>query len=126
MRSLLIFILLSFAFIKSGMAQVIVNSDGSHSLITGNVVVNSDGTHSILNGNILVNPNGTHSLIPSVSILPGSVKLRNSKKWSQSNGFSQLFMKLFSKKDKVRSKQNKESRQRARGKISVKRFGNPR
>lgn len=51
--------------------SVIVNPDGTHSVIINNgntsTVVNPNGTHSTLfnNGNtsILVNPNGTHSTV---------------------------------------------------------------
>lgn len=44
-------------------AQVIVNPDGTHSVVHGNVVVNPDGTHSPIHGNVIVNPNGTHSVV---------------------------------------------------------------
>lgn len=44
-------------------AQVIVNSDGTHSVVHGNIVVNPNGTHSTIHGNIVVNPNGSHSVI---------------------------------------------------------------
>ena len=51
------------ASIEKAEGQVVVNSDGTHSVVTGNVVVNSDGTHSVITGNVVVNPNGTHSVI---------------------------------------------------------------
>lgn len=43
--------------------QVIVNSDGSHSIISGNVIINSGGSHSVKSGNVIINPNGSHTLI---------------------------------------------------------------
>lgn len=43
--------------------NVIVNSNGTHSTIHGNVIVNSDGTHSTVHGNVIVNPDGTHSTV---------------------------------------------------------------
>lgn len=46
-----------------GQAQIIVNPDGTHSVVTGNIVVNPNGTHSIIAGNIVVNPDGTHSVM---------------------------------------------------------------
>lgn len=46
-----------------GKAQVVVNPDGTHSVVVGNVVVNPDGTHSVIAGNVIVNSNGTHSVI---------------------------------------------------------------
>lgn len=60
--------ILSTAFVlllahQVGRAQVVVNPDGSHSIVTGSVIVNPDGSHSVKSGNIIVNPNGTHSVI---------------------------------------------------------------
>lgn len=46
-----------------GQAQIVVNPDGSHSIVAGNVAINPDGTHSVIMGNIAINPNGTHSAI---------------------------------------------------------------
>lgn len=46
-----------------GQAQIVVNPDGSHSVVAGNVVINPNGTHSVIAGNVMVNPNGTHSVI---------------------------------------------------------------
>ena len=43
--------------------NVAVNPNGTHSVIVGGVAVNSDGTHSTAVGNVIVNPNGTHSTI---------------------------------------------------------------
>lgn len=43
--------------------SVIVNPDGTHSTIHGNVIVNSDGTYSTIHGPVVVNPNGTHSIL---------------------------------------------------------------
>ncbi len=62
-KSILCTILVLFLTHHKGQAQVVVNSDGSHSVVTGNVIVNSDGSHSIMSGNVIVNPNGTHSVI---------------------------------------------------------------
>jgi quinol monooxygenase YgiN len=42
--------------------SVIVNPDGTHSVPTGNVIVNPNGTHSVITGNVIINPNGTHSV----------------------------------------------------------------
>lgn len=52
-----------FAGMQIAHSQVIVNPDGTHSVVTGNVIVNPDGTHSVLMGNVIVNPNGSHSVI---------------------------------------------------------------
>jgi quinol monooxygenase YgiN len=51
-----------FACTEKANSQVIVNPDGTHSVVTGNVVVNPNGTHSVISGNLLVNPDGTHSV----------------------------------------------------------------
>lgn len=61
MRNILFAILILFA--QSAISQIVINSDGSHSVVTGNVIVNSDGSHSIISGNVVVNPNGSHSII---------------------------------------------------------------
>ena len=46
---------------------VVVNSDGTHSVIVGNVIVNPDGTHSTIHGSgntkVVVNSDGTHSTV---------------------------------------------------------------
>lgn len=52
-----------FAGTQIAHSQVIVNPDGTHSVVTGNVIINPDGTHSVLVGNVIVNPNGSHSVI---------------------------------------------------------------
>ena len=52
-----------FTCIEKAEGQVVINPDGTHSVVTGNVIVNTDGTHSVITGNIVVNPNGTHSVI---------------------------------------------------------------
>lgn len=62
-KSILCAILVLFLAHHVGRAQVVVNPDGSHSVVTGNVIVNSNGSHSVLAGNIIVNSNGTHSVI---------------------------------------------------------------
>lgn len=70
----IIFILICTLFIsRSVKAQsVIVNPDGTHSVLMGTgstqILVNSDGTHSTVIDNggatkTVVNPNGTHSII---------------------------------------------------------------
>ena len=61
MKKLLI--LFTFVFSLSAGAQVIVNSDGSHSVVHGDVIVNSDGSHSVKHGNVIVNSNGSHSVV---------------------------------------------------------------
>lgn len=70
MKVLVIFF---FAMLSSGLyaQSVIVNADGTHSVILGEgdnkVIVNPDGTHSVIMGSgtsrIMVNPDGTHSQI---------------------------------------------------------------
>ncbi|MGF1925938.1 MAG: hypothetical protein ACQUHE_17320 [Bacteroidia bacterium] len=52
-----------FACTQVANGQVIVNPDGTHSIVTGNIIVNSNGTHSLVTGNVIVNPNGSHSVI---------------------------------------------------------------
>ena len=72
MERLLIILALSFFLNCSAIAQsVIVNPDGTHSIVINNgstsTIVNPDGTHStaINHGStsIIVNPNGTHSSV---------------------------------------------------------------
>lgn len=121
MKSLLLFIAVSLASAELSEAQVIVNPDGTHSVQHGNIIVNPDGTHSVQHGNILVNPDGTHSIIPITS---GSGNLLHHNSRPANSQFGQWFINLFSKKDKAKAKQAREDRQRARGKFSVKRFGN--
>lgn len=52
-----------FSSHATGHAQVVVNPDGSHSVVAGNIVINPNGTHSVIAGNVVINPNGTHSVI---------------------------------------------------------------
>lgn len=52
-----------FACTQVANSQVIVNPDGTHSVVTGNIIVNPNGTHSVVVGNVIVNPNGSHSVI---------------------------------------------------------------
>lgn len=52
-----------FACTQVAHGQVIVNPDGTHSVVTGNIIVNPDGTHSVVVGNVIVNSNGSHSVI---------------------------------------------------------------
>lgn len=52
-----------FSSLAVGLAQIVVNPDGTHSIVAGNVAINPDGTHSVIMGNIAINPNGTHSVI---------------------------------------------------------------
>jgi hypothetical protein len=61
-KSILCTTLVLFLAYHVGRAQVVVNSDGSHSVVTGNVIVNPDGSHSVLTGNVIVNSNGTHAV----------------------------------------------------------------
>ena len=44
-------------------AQVIVNSDGSHSVIHGNTIVNSNGSHSIVHGDRIVHSEGSRIVV---------------------------------------------------------------
>lgn len=46
--------------------QIIVNADGTHSIVAGLHTHNSDGTVSVIHGNHLIHQNG------SVSVIPGS------------------------------------------------------
>ncbi len=61
--SIVLCVPLWLACTQNGNGQVIVNPDGTHSIVTGNVIVNPNGTHSVIHGNIIVNPNGSHSVI---------------------------------------------------------------
>lgn len=75
-------LVLGFLLCGAGVAQaqvsVIVNPDGTHSVLHQNgntgVVVNPDGSHSVLHQNgstaVLVNPNGTHSVVPNTDTNP--------------------------------------------------------
>ncbi|RZJ86909.1 MAG: hypothetical protein EOO20_17255 [Chryseobacterium sp.] len=63
--------LLCLASSTVAFSQVVVNSDGTHSIVTGNVIVNPNGTHSVITGNVIVNPNGTHSVIHN-NVIVGS------------------------------------------------------
>jgi hypothetical protein len=75
---LILSLLLCSAGVVQAQVSVIVNPDGTHSVVHQNgntsVIVNSNGTHSTLtqNGNtaIIVNPNGTHSIIPNTETNP--------------------------------------------------------
>jgi hypothetical protein len=70
------YLILGFLLCGAGVARaqvsIIVNPDGTHSVLHQNgntgVVVNPNGTHSVIpntdtNPTVLVNPNGTHSII---------------------------------------------------------------
>lgn len=50
-------------------AQIVVNPDGSHSVVHGSVAINPDGTHSVIHGSVVINPNGTHSILVGSNIL---------------------------------------------------------
>lgn len=65
---------------------IIVNPDGTHSVVTGNVVVNPDGTHSVINGSTILNPNGTTSTISGSSVI-------------SSNGLMSTYLVSEQKKD---------------------------
>ena len=60
---MLICTLAGFACIEKAKGQVVVNTDGTHSIVTGNILVKPDGTHSVKTGDLIVNPNGSHSTI---------------------------------------------------------------
>jgi len=60
---MLICVLTGFACTEKVNGQVVVNTDGTHSIVTGNIIVNPDGTHSVKTGDVMVNPNGSHSTI---------------------------------------------------------------
>jgi hypothetical protein len=121
MKSCLLFVVVCLASAQLGKAQVIVNPDGTHAVLTGNVIVNPNGTHSVLHGNILVNPDGTHAVLP-ITAPSGNMLNHNSGKVTSQ--FGQFFVKLFAKKDKNKVKLDREDRKRARGKFSVKRASN--
>ncbi len=42
---------------------VVVNADGTHSVVVGTIAINPNGTHSVIHGNIAVNPDGSHSIV---------------------------------------------------------------
>lgn len=137
MKPFLVSIAICFACAQLGKAQVIVNPDGTHSVVTGNVIVNPNGTHSVIHGNVIVNPNGTHSVLHGnilvnpngthsvIPITASSGNLLHNSSGNLNNQFGQWFIKLFTKKDKAKVNQAKEDRQRARGKLSSKRFASP-
>lgn len=79
--------------------NVIVNPNGTHSVIAGNVVVNSNGTHSVIMGNILVNPDGSHSIIPTVLKSADAIKRKSTSKsmYRKSGDFKKGNNKLFGK-----------------------------
>lgn len=56
-------------FCAKSQAQIIVNSDGSHSIQHGMHAVNSDGTVSAIHGPHLIHQNGTVSVIHSPNII---------------------------------------------------------
>jgi hypothetical protein len=59
-----VLLLLASSIVASGSyAQIIVNPDGTHSVVHGDVIVNPDGTHSVRHGNVIVSPNGRHSTV---------------------------------------------------------------
>lgn len=55
-----------FLSVTTTYGQVIVNPDGTHSVVHGSVIVNPNGTHSVIHGSgsnaVIVNPDGTHSV----------------------------------------------------------------
>lgn len=64
----LLFILL-VVFTASYGQGVIVNPDGTHSVVTGSIIVNPNGTHSTIHGSVVVNPNGTHSILTGSTLI---------------------------------------------------------
>lgn len=54
-------------FCVKGYGQIIVNADGTHSILTGSHIINSNGTVSVQHGSHIVNSDGT------VSVQHGSV-----------------------------------------------------
>jgi hypothetical protein len=79
--------------------NVVVNPNGTHSVIAGNVVVNSNGTHSVIMGNVLVNPDGSHSKIPAVLKSADAIKRKSASRttYRKSGNFEKLNNKLFGK-----------------------------
>lgn len=122
MKSFLLFAVVCLASAQLSKAQVIVNPDGTHSVLTGNVIVNPNGTHSVLHGNVLVNPDGTHAILP---ITAPSGNMLNHNSGNVTSQFGLWFVKLFAKKDRNKVKLDREDRKRARGKLSVKRYSSP-
>lgn len=64
MKNLFVLALGVFALPTLGQ-QIILNPDGTHSVVHGSVIVNPNGTHSTIHQasqhTVVVNPNGTHS-----------------------------------------------------------------
>ncbi len=104
-------------FASNAFAQVIVNSDGSHSVVHGNVIVNSDGSHSINTGNVIVNSDGSHSIKTgnvivnsdgSHSIINGNIVVNSDGSHSVINGGNNsinsknILAFVFGKKDKLK------------------------
>lgn len=83
LRLLLIFSLFSLENYAQG---IIVNPDGTHSVVSGSVVINSNGTHSTISGSTIINPNGTVSTISGSSVIG-------------SNGSVSTFIKPFEQKN---------------------------
>jgi len=71
MRKIFLLLMLFVAFENVKAQTVIVNPDGTHTIVIDNgptkTIVNPDGTHSIVidNGSTktIINPNGTHSTV---------------------------------------------------------------
>lgn len=79
--------------------NVVVNPDGGHSVLVGNVIVNSNGTHSVITGNVLVNPDGTHSAIPAVVKSANAIKPQSAPRsmYRESDDFKKWINSLFGK-----------------------------
>lgn len=69
MKKYWLYIFFSAATILTYAQGIIVNADGTHSIMTNTgIIVNSNGTHSIVinsgtNISTVINPNGTHSTL---------------------------------------------------------------
>ncbi len=107
-------------FTSNAMSQVIVNSDGSHTIVSGDVIINPDGSHSIKSGNVIINSNGTHSIISGNTIInsDGSHTVRAGNIAVSSDGSHSILTDnniltfLFGKKDKLEDS-NSENKNRS-------------
>jgi hypothetical protein len=68
MRINLLFIFLFVVMAGKAAGQtVIVNPDGTHTIVTGNVIVHPNGTHSVIHkagdNSVIVGPDGRHTVV---------------------------------------------------------------
>lgn len=99
-----VFALGLFLFIcAQSQAQIIVNSDGTHSIQHGMHAVNSDGTVSVIHGPHLIHSNGTVSVIHGSTIInpDGSIGIRHDKALNDNAAVTNDFFNKKNSKESI-------------------------